>query len=256
MIVAALHDHRPSLMAEPEWSVVSGPSPDEDPALFEISYTLDTLAQLAILYPVRDETIARIQLPISAIESSIVRIRTLLEDSLNLLNKIQHRRTRWLEAHPFAEFSTLPQAHVTACSSQPYPFEEVTQFTTMHAANSSVLYHTAVILILQFITSICQFLPAKEQNELKQQVPAAQEISFAVEQILKSMDYHVQSTRPTPSSGSASFYLLLPLRVAYQALSNSSLPQEASSRRWLAEVFEVTLHKIRPWTSNKQLFSL
>jgi hypothetical protein len=256
MIVAALHDRRPSLMAMPEWSAVASHSPHDDPALFEIACTLDALSQLTTLYPERDGLVSSSQIPMSGTLQSSMIARYLLERSLDLLANIQYRRTQWLKAHFSSERSTPPRVYVNTYSSRNYPFKDTLHFTSIHAANSTILYHTAVILISQFAMSICQFLPASEQNVFKKDCVATKHISLAVEQILKSIDYHIQSTRPTPSSGSASFYLLLPLRVAYQALAESPLPQHVSWRLWLSDVFSRALKKVQPWTSNKQLFNL
>lgn len=217
IIVAALHARRPSLMARPEWRAVKSHSHIHDnSAHSELAYLLDTLAQLTTLYLERDKFVAvnSMQLAIETIPfPDTPAIRSLLDRSLNLLSDIQYRRSLWLESHPSSEFSTLPRSDT--CSSSCYPFPEVLHFSSIGAANLSIIHSTAVILTHQFAASVHQLLPANAYNTQLEGTLAPTCIASAVTQILRSIDYYLTLTYSTSSSCSTSMWFsriwLLPL---------------------------------------------
>jgi hypothetical protein len=260
MTVAALYNRRPSLLAKPEWSAISShllSHAYDDPARLEIAYLLDTMAQLTILFSDREKLFSLEPTPGNSdgqnvLFSDMATIRSLLGKSLDILFDIQIRRTRWLESYHSTEYSCPPQS--TAGSSQQPPVQEVTHFSSMHAANAFMLYNTVVILMHQFATSMYNQLPTAEHNLLIGDALSTKHISSAVEQILKGIDYHLIHSSEVPDS--ATLYVLLPVRVAFRVLAQSTSAEDVSRRCWLADVFSMVEGKYRPWTSNKQLFNV
>lgn len=257
MIVAALKARRPSLMAQPKWSAVGGLtfsdhlSPDS-----AISYLLDALAQIPTLYHERDIIVsARKELSALATSSEespySSRVRILLNRSLHILHDVRSKRTQWKYSHPNDDFPTL--SHTNIPSSQPRPCTVVTHFSSLSAANASTLYSTVVILINQLLISMCQFLSLTEFDVLS----ASGQISIAVIEILASIDYYLTSSNHTAMSAigaSSSNFYLFPVRVAYQALSQSASPEDVSRKVWLEDASVIIEGRMGPWASNKKLF--
>lgn len=180
---------------------------------------------------------------------------------MDLLSDIQFRRKLWIETHPSSEFSILPCTDI--CSSRCYPFTEALHFSSIDAANSSIIHNTAVILVHQFATSVHQLLPANAYDIVLEDGLAPTHVSSAVKQILQSIDYYFTLTCPTSSSGSrasglvgSGSYLFLPLRVAFIALARSTSLQDIRQTQWLMKTFSFIEDSAQPWTSNKQLFTL
>jgi hypothetical protein len=268
MIVAALYARRPSLMARPEWSAATSYTPHDDQNSLSNSalpYFLDTLAQIPALYSERD-TIAS-QLGTEAAPgptndasslSSPSPARLLLNRSLRLLADIRSRRMQWKASHPESEFRTTPQTYIPL--TRPCPCMVVTHFSSLHVANAFTFSNALVILLNKFVISMHELLPANDRG-IFAAGPASEQILVAATDILESIDYHLQYTAPTTSntlngSGPRNFYLLFPMRIAYQALSQYELPQVVPMRLWLREVFHIIKGRAGPWASNDKIFTV
>jgi hypothetical protein len=74
-----------------------------------------------------------------------------------------------------------------------------------------------------------------------------------------SIDCHFSFTDPAVASvsgisGPRNTYLILPLRIAHRALSQSESPEDVSRRLWLEDVMSIIRSRAMPWTSNEQIF--
>lgn len=259
MIVSALYARRPSLMARPEWSAtVCVPSDDDqNPSTIAVAYLWDSLAQIPELYHAKDAVQAFTDLTPSAGLATddasslhlLTKVQELLDRSLRIRDDISFQMMRWKAADPHSEFPTVPRA--LSLSKHPYPYAVVTHFSSMQAANTSTLYNAVVILINQYIISVCPLLTES----------ATEQISIATADILKSIDYHLSFTeisanRTLGSSGPRNVYLLFSLRVAYRVLSQSEGAQDIAKKLWLEDILRIINDRAGPWMSNRQIFSV
>ncbi|KAF4634690.1 hypothetical protein G7Y89_g3410 [Cudoniella acicularis] len=261
MITVTLYTRRPSLMSRPEWKAANTNQSVYDSAL---PYILDALAQLPTLYSERDALVSdsQTQAPGDTDGTSspypILGVQSLLGSSLGLLNDIRAQRTQWMDSHPNSEFPSLPSTRIY--SIQPYPCRIITHFSSLHVANAFTLYNCLLILINQFIISVCRLIPTKHRDILAEEL-ASEQVSVAAVEILKSIDYHLPFTLPASESilhgsGPRNFYLLFPMRVAFQVLSQSESLNALSQKLWLKDIFDVIKGRAGPWASNEQIFRL
>jgi hypothetical protein len=166
MILVALYTRRPSLMALPEFSAATNLMLNDNshpPSGSALAYLLDALAQIPTLYREQDATISGpptqkpgISTSTEEILDSQSQIRSLINRSLNLLDSVRSQRMHWEISHLESEFSRLPCTHIP--STQPYPCLIGTHFSSLNAANASTLYNALVILLNQFVISMCHLL--------------------------------------------------------------------------------------------------
>jgi hypothetical protein len=268
MIVAALYHRRPSLMAQPEWSAALSYTPDSDhrsPSISVLPYLLDTLAQIPALYSERDTIVSHLHTEVAREPASRVGkfcssalARSLIERSLGLLAGISCRRWQWKASHPGSEFPSLPQTQIP--STQPCPCKVFTHFSSLQVANAFTLYNTLVILINRFIISMFQLLSI-DDLDVDAESLASEQVLAGAKEILQSIDYHLPHTQPTGTvtldgSGPRNFYIIFPLRVAYQALSQSETQQALNQRLWLKDVFSIIKARAGPWATNQKIFTV
>jgi hypothetical protein len=264
MIIGALRTRRSSLLAQPEWSATNFTSGDEsglsDPALVCL---LDALAQLSALYSEQDLIISGhgSHSP-EMVATSADRpccasaAQSLLDRSLHLLDDIRSQIAQWGASNTDSEFPSLPCNYIP--SSQPCPCTVVTHFSTLHVANVVTFYNAVLILINQFVISMYKLLPVTVLSTVANG-SASDQISVAVVDILKSIDYHIPYTQttaisPEGASGPRNFYLLFPIRIAHRTLSQSKSPQDITQSLWLEDVLNSIVNRAGPWVSNKKIF--
>lgn len=261
MIATSLYSRKPSLMSHPNWKA---DTPDQSIHDDGISYLLDGLAQLPKLYNLQDTLVAAMPKDKAAHPDSVEPLgeapsaSLLLSTSLELLNDIQSKRALWMNIHPKSEFPSLPTA--SSSSSNSCPFSIVTHFSSLPVANAFTFYNCLIVLINRFIVSIHETYPPNSRDDLAKEL-ALDQVCIASTNILRSIDYHLPYTLGGPASmaqgsGPRNFYLLLPMRVAYQALCESKAPDAVSKRLWLKDVFDIIKARAGPWASNEQIFRL
>lgn len=266
MIVAALYARRPSLMAHSEWSAATERVANEEDHYSSgsgLGYLLDALAQISVLYHMRDEIAldqsGKCFAEVTSRTGSCyppTTAQTLLDRSLSLRHEIFSQRTHWKFSHPNSEFLTSPRTSFP--SSQPCPCSVAIHFSSLEAANAFTFYNAVSILINQFIISIYLLLQRRD-GDMGAEVSASEQISVAIMNILMSIDYHLPFTDPSVASnlgtpGARNIYLLLPLRLAHKALSQSESPQSVCKKLWLEDVLSLIKSRAMPWMSNDQIF--
>ena len=256
MIVASLLTRHPSLFARLEWSAVTSRKYASDNDTFgqEFAYILDTLSHLPTLFHQQD-IITQCSGPKSSSipiihSSSLSKLQSLLDHALNLLNGIQVKMKQWRIAYPDTEFSTFPRASIP--SAQPYPCAVVTHYSSEHRAYLSTFYNTSIILFNQFVLSINELLPNNPQT-VNMATLASGRITFAVIEILRSVDY---SMNYIGESAGEIYYVLFPIRIAYQALSKSTSAEAISQKLWIEDMLSFISGKAGSWTYNKKIFGV
>lgn len=263
MITVSLYNRQPSLMSRPEWTAVNT-NTDQSVDDSALPYLLDALAQLPTLYQDLDALVSVFRTQATGdmdgaiISYSASDIQPLLTSSLLLLADIQAQRTRWMDSHPNSEFPSLPTTHnypIRAC-----PCSIVKHFLSLDVANAFSLYNSLVILINKFIIALYQLLPIEDRDSLAEKL-ASEQVCFAAMEILKGLDYHLTPEVPAPGSvipgaGSLNLYLLFPMRVSFQVLSQSKSSSTLAQKLWLEDIFDLIKGKARPWVSNRNIFRL
>ncbi|OAA82565.1 hypothetical protein LEL_02110 [Akanthomyces lecanii RCEF 1005] len=261
IITASLHSRRSSLMAHPHWKAHGRDGAAITPES-HIAYLLDALAQLPSLYEEQDAlTSAQTSVEADGMLSPYPasRVRLLLSKSFCLLSDVKTNRAQWDARHPAEAFSSLPRS-ASGDSAQPCPFQTITNFSSLRAANAFSFYHCILILVSQFILSVHRLLPQVDRDAF-----AEKQISEAVFRsaldILKSVDYHLPFTLAASRSmasdcGPRNFYLLFPLRVAFRALSEADVRIALPYMLWLRGIFAGIRERAMPWASNEHLFKL
>jgi competence protein ComGC len=266
MIVAALYCRRQSLMARPEWSAASigkinGNLQHSSGSTLEP--LLDAMAQLPSLYRERDKLVPKLP-PNSFTRDTnnmsslypLTEIQSLLDRSLCFRDHLYTLGIQWKVQHQELSF---PHAHCAAIySKDPYPCSVVKHFSSLQAANAFTLYNALVILINQFVISLYLLVPVSTL-EVKAEEFAREKISAAIIDIIKSIHYHLSHTESSVTaaeiaSGSQNNYLLFPIRVAQQAISQCYSSREMAKRLWLDNVLDIIKSRGGPWMSNNQLF--
>lgn len=263
MITVSLYNRQPSLMSRPEWRAVNI-NTDQSVDDSALSYLLDALAQLPTLYQDLDALVSVSQTQATGdmngaiISFSASDIQPLLTNSLLLLADIRAQRTRWMDSHPKSEFPSLPTTHNYPI--RPCPCPIVKHFLSLDVANAFSLYNSLVILINKFIIALYQLLPVEDRDSLAEKL-ASEQVCVAAMEILKGLDYHLTPDVPAPGSvipgaGSLNLYLLFPIRVSFQVLSQSKSSSTLAQKLWLEDIFDLIKGKARPWVSNKNIFRL
>jgi hypothetical protein len=257
MLVAAIYDRRPSLMARPEWGAVTIRTlhgAHRSSLTPTLACLLDSLAQIPTLYHERDALVSRQSVKYSKVtggaggfDTSAV-IRELLDRSQILRCDIHLQRTQWETSSPESIASTTPSLCNTA-----------TQFYSLQDANAFTLCNALLILVDQFIISLYDLLPTHD-IDMAAKESASAHISTAVVAIVQSIDYHLPFTHPSTASiagasGPSNFYLLFPIRVAHRILSQSESPKDVSTKLWLDDVLAVIKGRAGPWMSNEKIFT-
>jgi hypothetical protein len=141
----------------------------------------------------------------------------------------------------------------------------VTHYSSLEAANMSTLHHALLVLINQVILSLYSLIPLS-YLDLLTKAALSEQISAAVTEILKSIEYHLQFTEPSAksnrpaesslasASGPHNFCLLLPLRVACRALAPSESRDDIAKKVWLEDVLNIITFRAGTWMSNDQIF--
>ncbi|KAJ4163284.1 hypothetical protein LMH87_005024 [Akanthomyces muscarius] len=261
LVTASLHSRRPSLMAHPHWKALGGDGTAITPES-PIPYLLDALAQLPSLYQERDAlTSAQTSVEADGMLSPYPasRVRLLLRKSFCLLSDIKANRAQWDARHPAEAFSSLPSS-ASGDPAQPCPFQTVTNFSNLRAANAFSFYHCILILVSQFILSVQHLLPQVDRDAFVEKQTSEAVFRSALD-ILKSVDYHLPFTLAASRSmasdcGPRNFYLLFPLRVAFRALSEADVHIALPYMLWLRGIFAGIRERAMPWASNENLFKL
>ena len=265
MIIEALYSRRSSLLARPEWSAATNRTSGDENDLSDsaLACLLDGLAQLSTFYSEQDMIISG-QSPhspemVGTSDDSpwcAPLAQSLLDRSLGLLDDVRSQIAQWRASNTVSEVSSLPCNYIP--STQPYPCTVVTRFSTLAVANVVTFYNAVLILINQFVISMYKLVPLTALNNIGSS-SASNQISIAVVDILKSIDYHIAYTQTTAlsaegSSGPRNFYLLFPIRIAHRALSQSKSPQDITRSLWLEDVLSFIVNRAGPWASNKKIF--
>lgn len=264
MITASLYSRHQSLLSQPQWQAQKRNNAASS-LESAIPYLLDTLARLPALYEERDvltsnwHTRTSEETPGICSSCPASDIASLLNKSRSFLNEIKASYAQWNARHPAEAYPSLPSS-ASGYSTHPCPFQTVTHFSSLHAANAFTFYHCILILLNQFILSI-QHLLTEVDRDLHAETLASEAVYLSALDILRSVDYHLPFTMTasrsmTSDCGPRNFYLLFPLRVAFQALSKADGPGALPYMLWLRDIFAVIRERAMPWASNEYLFKL
>ena len=244
MIIGAFFTQKPSLMGKPGWKDTM-PHRRRDnglntmktsPAMLELSFTMETLAELPTLFLQCDHClrIARTR-PSARLSIEMIVIRTRVNQ---LQEALQAWKEEWKCNHRNDVFETLPANKVDAA--QTPAWKTVFWFSGVETAITFAMYHTVFLLLISIPTSLPRvdlFGIASSDSSSHQAGSSSlshlYEVQNSVHKICRSIEYHLQY--PRPSQAFADFYLFFPIHVARRACVRLQLSQEFE---WLANAFE------------------
>ncbi|KAF2753173.1 hypothetical protein EJ05DRAFT_505362 [Pseudovirgaria hyperparasitica] len=207
MVMAALAIRKPSMFARPEWKTVPWKSyPERRDIVHDL---IEHLADVTLLYTMKDslnETFFQIH--------GLERFNTLIQQTLTVLAQFKAWKCRWDELHPDCFFEiedSTPSPTVLNIYGDPVPaWRTLTRYTTLYHANCLGMYNASLIVVLKFYQELLVLDPSRPHS-----VPDFQDQLFDTGiAICRSVDYHLEEDK----IGAGSFYLLFPLRMAWDAV--------------------------------------
>lgn len=214
---------------------------------------IDFLADCPALFIDRDRLFSD---QCAAIEKTTGMI-DVLNRAHDLLQQMEFWEKQWEREHPGYCYEVSTRLSIPNLTNPNYEEDDVPawstvlDYITLDHANTMVVYNGALILLLNLVQSILQKgdLPVASDNNMSTYLP--KKMTTAGLNICRSVEYHLQSLR----QGAGSFYLLFPLRMAYDAVGRDNREigfwiqdilkqiQDGKTGRWAAAKYLLNLGK-------------
>lgn len=171
----------------------------------------------------------------------------------DLLDSLQQWNDQWELENPDYCFempapASTPLIPITSDgNTRVQAWSTVLEFKTLYHANTIIMYHGTIILLLnlaQSITAMSAFSTLSTYSPVD-----FDKLHLSGIDICRSVEYHLQSMR----QGAGSFFILYPLRMAYAALGC----KEPSIGLWIQDVLQqIQDGKSGRWATAKYLLDL
>jgi hypothetical protein len=241
ILFAAIMLHKSTILANPEWKTLPWSLHPEH--IDDRKKLFDILSDCPELFVTRD-------LVSKLVDGSrkITAMHHLATEARSILHDLEKWRQNWDFdlSHVCVE---LPSPSSTPTFLDPTGHEvpiwsTILQYKSVHDHNAVTVYNGALILVLQFILSLDI---ATDQHDDAQRLGARMHEAGIV--ICRSVEYHYGR----PSGERGSFFLLFPLRMAYDAVGKSS----PAIGTWLRGILdEIATGKRGGWRSAKALLEI
>ena len=227
MIFASLASRKPSIFAEKDWKTL--PWAPGVTKKCKVQYIFDIIADATILMPNRDA------LQDAATRGLDVSTSELYQDTTGLADELLHQVEEWnqdwelLHGHKLQETQPLlPLSSLFPFTSkEELPWSTVYTYLNLDLANDHAMYNATLILLLLCKKSLLLLQPECDIDEI---ASISLQAELAGVEICRSVDYHLMDFQ----EGIGGLYLLFPMRVAWQAVGESSSP----AGRWLESICE------------------
>ena len=239
IISAALLLHRPTVFAKPEWKLLPWSRyPDRKNLLQNL---LDILADCPGLFIEKDG----IDTGLSGQEAN-AGYQLLSEKARGLIEELAQWEKVWTAHHPECYHERLSPATTPTSSAlhgQVLPiWSTVLEYQSLYHAKAMTLYNTTRILLLKYTQEVS--LPKRELAGEEQVF--SRDIFAAGMKICRSMDYYLDHIQ----KGTGDFFLLFPLRMAFDAVG----PCNWEIRAWLKNVLHlVSSGPVSRWAAAKSI---
>ena len=235
------------MLSEPRWKVLPWVTyPERKTAMQRL---VDHLADSPALFVEKDRLVAESSITVDQTNDLI----SLFGKVTDLLDSLQQWNEQWEQENPDYCFempapASTPLIRKTSDgSTQVQAWSTVLEYKTLYHANTIILYHGTIILLLNLARSMTEM---NAFSTLSAYPPLdVEKLHNSGICICRSVDYHLQSMR----QGAGSFFLLYPLRMAYAALGLT----EPSIGVWIQGVLQqIQDGKSGRWATAKYLLDL
>jgi hypothetical protein len=221
VIFAAIVLHKTTILSHPRWKTIPW---DEDPLQkdgFEL--LVDILADCPQLFVLKDQMYAS-----ETTEEAQILARELENQTQLLLAQLEIWKASWdVVQGDYCSEIPLASSSPTLISPNgtPIPFWTTNlRYNTLRQANAITTYHASTILLVKILQEVAYYCDLSYTAQLPGKMYNA-----GVE-ICRSAEYHLQVMR----EGIGSFYILFPLRMAWDAVGKF----EPAIGVWLADVLQ------------------
>ncbi|CRG87048.1 hypothetical protein PISL3812_04062 [Talaromyces islandicus] len=244
IILSCILLRKHTILSKPEWkSIPWSLYPD---AKTDMQFLVDILADCPGLFVQREEIES--SSPPSDRSVGYAKLRKNISDVLDQLNQWEQNWEKNNTGYSYEVPSPVTTPILVDSWGRSVPaWETVIEYESLYHANTVVVYHATVILV-QVLANQLVFsnaTPLYSQNE-----GSFPDRTFAAGlAICRSVEYHLQSMR----KGAGSFFLLFPLRMAYDAIGRTN-PQIGV---WLQSVLQqIQDGKTGRWGTAKYLLDI
>jgi hypothetical protein len=238
VIFAAIVLHKPTILARPEWKTVPWALHPE--RIDQGKLLFDILSDCPELFVLRDR--------LSAIQDQCERssaVKNLAAQARLILHNLDQWDQIWTSdlSHECIEAPSPPSTPTYVdLNGQTVPlWSTILQYESLHHSNLLTVYNGALVLVLRFILDID--IKCTDGDYLQSRMYEAGII------ICRSVEYHYRQS----SGDQGGFFLLFPLRMAYDAVGRSN----AAIERWLKVVLDdIATGRRGMWRSAKTLLEI
>ncbi|KAF2490866.1 hypothetical protein BU16DRAFT_136300 [Lophium mytilinum] len=221
VIFAAIVLHKSTILSNTRWKTIPW---DENPSQKDpFQYLVDILADCPQLLVLKDHMYAS-----KATEEAQTLASELEEHTQTLLAQLEIWKASW-DASQGDYYSETPVTSsapsLLSPNGPPIPFWTTNyQYNTLRQANAMAMYNAAIILLLKILQELTYSCTLPSTAQLLDRMYTA-----GIE-ICRSAEYHLQVMR----EGAGSFYILFPLRMAWDAVGKV----EPAIGVWLTDVLQ------------------
>jgi hypothetical protein len=221
MIFAAIVQHKATILSGTPWKTIPW---DEDPdRKDQFQYLVDILADCPPLFPLKDQMHAS-----KGTEEAQIHARDLEQQTQSVLAQLEVWKASWDVVQGDYWFETPVTSGTPSLISPngtPIPLWRTNiQYNTLRQANSMIVYNACIIMLLKILQEITYSCGLSSTAQLPDRMyTAGIEICRSVEYLLQIMP-----------EGAGSFYLLFPLRMAWDSVGKF----EPTIGDWLTDVLQ------------------
>jgi hypothetical protein len=221
VIFAAILLHKTTILSQTCWKTIPW---DENPSQKDLfQYLVDILTDCPQLFVLKDQMYTS-----KVTEEALILARELEEHTQSLLAQLESWKASW-DAIQGDYCSETPVTSSTPSMISPngnrIPFWKTNlEYNTMRQADAITIYNATIILFLKILQEVAYPCALFSTVQLPERMYAA-----GIE-ICRSAEYHLRIMR----EGAGSFYLLFPLRMAWDAIGKF----EPAIGFWLEEVLQ------------------
>ena len=213
MIVnACMMVFKPTILSGPDWKDIPWMNAPESKSelqhLFDIFVDLPDITR-QVWYTLRS--------PLSMRPNATMDVDTLYRTSMSMLRALDQWRRKWWNRHSEDFFETTPTYTPRAWygRTEELAWKTCWHFSSLYHSQAYTTYHFILIIVLRMIWN-CETSGLLTVEYLE--IDRSHQIYAAGIEICRCVDYHLHESL----SGAGSLFLLVPVRVAWKSLGESS----------------------------------
>lgn len=187
-------------------------------------------------------------------DEKVMRFRSLLQKAHHVLEELEYWRQTWDSANPNCCWDvpcqTAAPVFIDTGGKTIPAWTSRLDYESLYHANSLTIYNATLILLLHFVKDIT--LMSSSDVGDPRSMDLSTNLYVACLKICRSIEYHLQILH----EGAGSFYLLFPLRMAYDTVRESNPTVAAWIRDVLLGIHEGQYGKSGRWATAKYLLDI